>query len=229
MHQISEASGSAYVTSLPSGADLWVDGVHVGSTPMLLGALYRGRHTLTLAKSGWATQDVTFRVVPNTVALQNHYLIRLKSAGPGRDGAAMFHCVAGARIRVDGVEVSDPTHVQVLRAGQHVVSVQQGNSQFRRDFDIVPEMTTDVILRDVPAARIPSVVAAVSSEIPSSDITIQHLKVIVRYRGHIAVGHLGDPNMRIDTQTVQVDPAPVLLDGQLYLPVDVISMLTGQP
>lgn len=222
-----ETSGAAYVTSLPSGADLWVDGTHLGRTPMLVSALFRGRHTMTLAKSGWATQDIAFRIVPNSVALQNHYLVRIKGDSAPREGNVLFHAPSGATVSVDAIGMNDLKNAHALLAGHHVVRVQQGKKSFSRDFDVIPDMTTDLLLRDIPAARMPSVVAQVSAFIPSGSITIQHTKIVLRYRGHIAVGHLGDTTMRVDTQMISVDPAPILLDGKLYLPVDIITMLTG--
>jgi len=222
-----EVSGSLYVTSLPSGADLWVDGVHMGQTPMLVGALYRGRHTLTLVKSGWATQDAAFRVAPDSVAMQNRYLVRLGSAGPGRDGAALFHLSPGTKIRVDGIAPPSTAEPLPLRAGTHEVEVELNALRYRREFTILPEMTTEVLLRDAPTARMPSVVAPVDSQIPAASITVQRTKFIIRYHEHLAVGHLGDPNIRVDAQSIRIEPAPVLLDGKLYLPVDIITLLTG--
>jgi hypothetical protein len=222
-----EASGSLFVTSLPSGADLWVDGVHMGQTPMLVGALYRGRHSLTLAKSGWATQAAAFRVVPDSVAMQNRYLVRLGSAGPGRDGAAIFHLSPGAKILVDGIAPVLTAGPLMLRAGTHDAVVEQNGVRYRREFTIFPEMTTEILLRDAPTARMPSVVAPVDSEIPAASISVQRTKIIIRYHGHLAVGHLGDPNIRVDAQNIRIEPAPVLLDGKLYLPVDIITLLTG--
>jgi hypothetical protein len=224
---LNEASGATYVTSLPAGADVWVDGAHVGLTPILVGALYRGRHTLTLAKSGWITQDIAFRVVPNTVVPQQFFLTRLKSAGAPHDGTVMFHTPPNAKIRVDGIDIPDLSRPMNLSAGIHDVAVDQGAGKYRRQFTVLPETTTDLLLRDVPAARMPSVVAPVDSQIPNDAISIEHTKIVIRYRGHLAVGHLGDSALRLDAQTVQIDPAPVLLGGRLYLPIDVISTLAG--
>ena len=223
---VDEPSGSIYVTSLPSGADLWIDGVHLGRTPMLLGALYGGRHTMTLAKSGWVAHDTTFRIVPNTIALRNYSLTRLKTVNPNAEGSVVFHNVAQARVLIDGVAVADLTQPHGLIAGRHVIEVEAGTTRFQREFEVFPDMTTDLVLRDAPLARAPSVVAAVDSVIPLSAITVQHTKIIIRYRGHIAVGHLGDTTIRIDKQLIHIDPAPIMLGGRLYLPVDVIAVFT---
>ncbi len=46
-------TGSLYVTTLPTGADVWIDGTYVGRSPLVLGGLAGGRHTVGLTKTGW--------------------------------------------------------------------------------------------------------------------------------------------------------------------------------
>ncbi len=57
-------TGSLYVTSSPTGAQVYVDGVYRGSSPTSVGSLSRGSHTVLLTLSGY--QDYSRTVNINT-------------------------------------------------------------------------------------------------------------------------------------------------------------------
>src|ERR1700738_2679957 len=63
-------TGSLYVTTLPSGADVWIDGAYVGRTPLVVGALSPGGHAVGLTKSGWSPLqlDVTVEAGQTTLS-----------------------------------------------------------------------------------------------------------------------------------------------------------------
>jgi hypothetical protein len=54
------ATGSLYVTSVPTGADLFVDGSGRGTTPRTVSGLSPGSHTVKVSKAGY--QDYTTTV-----------------------------------------------------------------------------------------------------------------------------------------------------------------------
>src|SRR5665213_2587339 len=56
-------TGSLYVTTLPSGADVWIDGTYAGRSPLVLGGLVAGRHTVGLTKTGWDPLQLEVSVV----------------------------------------------------------------------------------------------------------------------------------------------------------------------
>jgi hypothetical protein len=45
--------GGAFVTTLPLGADIWVDGAYVGRTPAFVDLLSVGKHTIVVTRTGW--------------------------------------------------------------------------------------------------------------------------------------------------------------------------------
>src|SRR5260370_37931827 len=51
------SAGGGYVATVPSGADVWIDGTYCGRSPVLLDALAEGRHMLTPTKAGWNVQE----------------------------------------------------------------------------------------------------------------------------------------------------------------------------
>lgn len=46
-------TGSLDITSSPSGANIWIDGIFRGSTPQVVGGLFPGTATVTLRRSGY--------------------------------------------------------------------------------------------------------------------------------------------------------------------------------
>ncbi|MDD1719699.1 MAG: PEGA domain-containing protein, partial [Methanoregulaceae archaeon] len=46
-------TGSVNVVSTPSGANIWIDGTYMGSTPRLVGGLFPGSHQVVLRKGGY--------------------------------------------------------------------------------------------------------------------------------------------------------------------------------
>ena len=57
------ATGGTYVTTLPTGADVWFDGTYVGRSPVVVDGLTEGRHALSILKAGWQPQDGTVTIV----------------------------------------------------------------------------------------------------------------------------------------------------------------------
>src|ERR1700731_1864019 len=48
--------GGAYITSLPSAAEVWMDGTYLGRTPAFVDDLLPGHHALTVSRAGWNVQ-----------------------------------------------------------------------------------------------------------------------------------------------------------------------------
>jgi len=68
-------SGGVYVTTLPGGADIWIDGTYVGHSPVLVDALLSGHHAITLAKAGWNVQEVDVNISPSAVTMSSTRLV----------------------------------------------------------------------------------------------------------------------------------------------------------
>ena len=61
---------------------------------------------------------------------------------------------------------------------------------------------------------------------PDENFSVEGKKVVIRYAGHLVVGHLGDQQVRFDGATVAYDGAPQSIDGKLYLPLALLEKLT---
>src|SRR5476649_1199080 len=72
-------TGALYVTTLPSSVDVWVDGTYVGHSPLVLDALAAGRHTVSLTKTGWQSQDLEVSVVAGVTSLSSVQMARAPS------------------------------------------------------------------------------------------------------------------------------------------------------
>src|SRR6202789_1158591 len=57
-------TGAIFVTTLPSGADVWLDGAYVGRSPVVVDALAVGAHHLTLTRTGWTPEDLAVAIAP---------------------------------------------------------------------------------------------------------------------------------------------------------------------
>ena len=86
---------------------------------------------------------------------------------------------------------------------------------------------TDVAVQpEVESAR-PSVVAPAEDYMPKSAILVEGEKVVVRSGGHEVVAHLGLTTYRIDGKIVDYGQAPTMIGSRLYLPLDLLTMLSG--
>lgn len=60
---LSSVNGTLWVTSVPVGADITIDGADAGKTPVLLANLTPGNHTITASGPGFSPVQETVRVV----------------------------------------------------------------------------------------------------------------------------------------------------------------------
>src|SRR5579864_5601327 len=66
---VADASGhgSMYLSTLPPGATVWMDGNYMGETPLFVDGLDSGRHHITLTRSGWQPQSTAADVTVGQV------------------------------------------------------------------------------------------------------------------------------------------------------------------
>lgn len=223
-------SGEIYVTTLPSGADVFIDGTYVGRSPALIGALGGGRHALTLTKSGWIVQEVDVTVRADAVAMSS---TRLLPASRADSGAALGSVVvrgapAGASFLLDGNAFSPSPQPFVLSAGPHHIEMKTSHGRTTRPLDVLPDTTTELVLQEPKSDDShPSIVAPAEDYLPTDAFSLLGKKVVVRYGGHVVVGHLGDATLRIDGTAATFDAAPDFIGGRLYLPLPLLEQLTG--
>jgi hypothetical protein len=223
-------SGAVYVTTLPAGADIWIDGTYVGRAPVLIDALEPGHHALTITKTGWVVQDVDVTVPAGGVAMSSTHL----AAGPraiagDASGAIVLRGVpADAQLSLDGAPLNPPPGKTVsLPAGTHRITLVTAHGKTTRVITVLPQTTTDIVLREPRSedARSP-VVAPAEDYLPTDNFSVEGKKIVVRYAGHVVVGYLGETQVRIDGASVAYDGAPQSIGGKLYLPLALLEKLT---
>lgn len=227
-------SGGVYVATLPSGADVWIDGTHCGRSPVLVDALPQGKHAITLTKAGWNVQEGVVDIPGGGVALWSARLVLSPHSSAGSAmGAIVTRGLSHAeKIAFDGGAPRDSHGVIPLPAGPHTVSFPTAHGRLTRAFTVMPEMTTELVLRDdaassdaSPADRV-GVIAPASDYLPPEAITLTGHDLLIRYEKHEVVAHLDKSWMRLDGSPVSYNSAPSLINGKLYLPLDLMETLT---
>jgi hypothetical protein len=228
------ATGAAYVTTLPSGADIWVDGTYVGRAPVLVDALLAGHHEVTITKSGWVVQEVDVVVPAGSVALSSTRL----AAGPralagGASGTVVVRNVPhGALLAFDNGPAlrESPGHAYALAAGPHHISMTTAAGKTTLAFTVLPDTSTDLVLAEPHSKDAPSAVVAPADDyLPDGSIDVEGKKIVVRYQGHVAVARFGETMARLDGESLDFDGAPESIGGRVYLPLALLEKLTALP
>jgi hypothetical protein len=220
-------TGSVYVTTLPSGADVWIDGTYAGRSPLVLGGLAAGRHTVSLTKTAWSPLQLEVSVVAGQTTLSSTKLEPARSGGFKPPGTLALHGVQADAAFVDGV-VATPSKdgTYPVPAGTHVLELRTPRGRLTRTVTVWPQTRTDVVIQpDVQPPR-PSVVAPAEDYVPRSAIRIAGERVVIRYGGHELVGRLGVTSYRLDGKTVEYAEAPTMIGPRLYLPLDLLTTLS---
>ena len=222
-------TGSLYVTTLPTGADVWIDGTYVGRSPLVLGALAGGRHSVGLTKTGWDPLQLDVSVVAGQTTLSSTRLERAKTGGlhPLPGWIALHGTVRAAY--VDGfpaVPAKDGTIA--VAAGTHELSARTPRGKITRAVTVWPGTRTEVVLQPEAEVVRPSVVAPAEDYVPRGAIQLVGEKVVVRYRGHEVIGHVGSTSYRVDGKLVDYGEAPTMIGSRLYLPLDLLTTLSTE-
>jgi hypothetical protein len=223
------STGSVYVTTLPSGADVWLDGTYVGRSPLVLDAVPSGRHVLGLTKSGWNPRQLDLSVSGSQTTLSS---TRLERAATNRveplPGTIAIRGAHVRSIRIDGVAVTaakDGTYAAATGTHQLVIATDRG--RVSREVTVWPQMRTDVVVQPVDEQTRPSVVAPVEDYLPKSAVRVDGERIMVRYNGHEVIGRVGETSYRVDGRAVDYDAAPTLIGPRLYLPIDLLKTIAG--
>jgi hypothetical protein len=223
------ASAGLYLTTLPAGADIWVDGTYVGRSPVFIDALPEGRHHLTLTKTGWSVAESDVDVSALAVTLRSVQLAPAARQKPG-SGTVSFHGLpAGVGLEIDGRPASlPPGKLVALPAGAHELALATPGGTVQRSFTVYPETTTEVLLGPLAAgAEVSPIIAAAVDFLPAEAFTVEGRKVVIRYEGHVVVGKLDEAALRFDGKAVAFAGTPTLIGKKLYLPLPLLERLTG--
>lgn len=230
--QAGPAGGAIYLTTLPSGADTWVDGAYVGHSPVLVDALGIGKHTITAAKTGWLSRELRVTVHEQDPMQFIDVQLERDSSSAAVNGTLALH--AGLPIRsvaVDGTPAKLSSSGKLdIAPGTHTIDVETATGRFERQVDIYPDTTTNVIVRiGSDSANHAIVVAPVTNYLPSGDVTVEGKHIAIRHNGHTVSGTLGDATMRIDGGSTTFDTPPAMIGGKLFLPLDLFVRIGAVP
>lgn len=217
--------GGLYISSLPAGADVWVDGSYIGRTPLLIDGLREGKHAVTVTKAGWKVEEVDQNVAagvttPATVQLEP--IKPLHSHGE----IALHGLDRAAKVSLDGGAWRTLEAEYDAAVGTHHLSIREPEAKFERMILVYPDQTTHVLFA-APADTHSAVVAPVADYLPGSAAKVTGDRVVVKWGGHTAVGHLGDAKFLVDGRDVVYDAPAGMVRGRLYLPLDLILTITG--
>ena len=220
-------TGSLYVTTLPSGADVWVDGTYVGRSPLVLSGLATGHHTIGLTKTAWNPLQIDVSVVAQQTTLSSTKLDPARS-GARPPGSLALHGIAPDATYVDGVAVVPAKDGTIpVAAGIHQLVIRTPRGKITRSVTVWPQTRTDVVLQpDIEAAR-PSVVAPAEDYIPRSAIRVEGEKIVIRYASHEVIGRIGSTTYRLDGKAVDYGDAPTMIGARLYLPLELLTTLSS--
>lgn len=222
-------TGSVYVTTLPSGADVWVDGTYVGRSPLVVDGLAVGRHSVNLSMSGWQGQEIDVSVVASQTALSSARLEHLAGVKmPPRPGSIALHGLVPGATLLDGVPVEPAKDGTIPAApGTHLLVVRTPRGRVTRTVTVWPQTRTDVVINEDVERTKPTVVAPAEDFLPKSAVRIDGEKVVLKFGSHEVVGRLGSTSYRVDGKPADYDAAPTLIGPRLYLPLELLTMLAG--
>lgn len=223
------ADGAIYVSSLPNGADIWIDGTFVGESPILISSVTVGHHVISVSKAGFTVQDVGVDVTAGDGPLMEPIRLQSMTTALRQMGTlAVRSDLVGAGVYIDGKPAGKvPMASQQVAAGSHHVELRYHGEVVARDVDVYTDTETAVVMREESSAG-PVVIAPVDSYLPANAYTLVGGKLVIRYAGHKVVGHLDRREYAIDDQPRRYEAAPTLVNGRLYLPFSLLQWLVTE-
>ena len=223
-------TGSLYVTTLPTGADVWIDGTYVGRSPLVLSGLATGRHTVGLTKTAWDPLQVEVSVVAAQTTLSSTKLDPAKTSARPLPGSIAIHGIPADAMLIDGVAAAVSKDGTIpASAGTHELSVRTPRGRITRTVRVWPQTRTDVVLQAEVEAPRPSVVAPAEDYLPRSAIHVVGERIVIRYGGHEVIGRIGATTYRVDGKSADYGEAPTMIGPRLYLPLELLTMLSSGP
>jgi hypothetical protein len=110
-------------------------------------------------------------------------------------------------------------------SGPHVVVARTPSGRMTRSVTVYPDMRTDVLLREDEETR-SIVVAPADDYLGPNEMKIDGDRIAIRHGGHDVVAHVGSTAYRLDGREMAYDSAPTLINGKLFLPLELLSALT---
>lgn len=222
-------TGALWVTTLPAGADVWLDATYVGHSPVVIDALAAGEHRLTLTLTGWNPQEVTASVTAAQTTTTAVVLAHDAGRSFGRTGTLTIAGIHPSSIAVDGTPVTPAKDgTLVLAVGNHELSFVGSQGKTTQAVTVYPDTRTEVVLTSETQPR-SAVIAAADEYLPAGSYRIEGPQLTVQFGGHEVVARIGATDYRVDRRPVTYDAAPTLINGRLYLPLELLTLLNPNP
>jgi hypothetical protein len=219
-------TGAIFVTTLPSGADVWLDGTYVGRSPAVVDALAAGAHHLTLSLTGWTPEDLAVAIVPAQTQTTSVVLVR---DGKINEPAGTIAILATGRmgaVTIDGQPAAVGKDGTIaVSAGAHDVAIATPQGKQTRTVTVYPQTRTEVVLGADTVVR-SIVIAPADDYLPATALNLDGSRLVLHYGGHEVIAHLGSTSYTIDGHPASYDAPPAAIRNRIYLPLELLTMLT---
>lgn len=227
--------GSVFVTTLPPGATVWLDGTYMGETPLFVDGLDGGRHSMTLTRAGWQPQsagiDVTVGRVTTVSAVLTANPVSHVLAGSAK-GVLSIRGANGAKVFVDGMPLQEPYESQSVKSGNHILLVVRGSDRDSRSIRVYPGTTTTISL--APRGAITTggegedMLAALADYVPANDFTVSGDEITVHYKGIELECTVGSRTYFLNGKPGTLSVAPAMVGAKPYLPMSLLTRIASQ-
>jgi hypothetical protein len=229
--------GGAYVTSLPSAAEVWMDGVYLGRTPAFVDDLLPGHHSLTISRAGWNVQTAGVDVNVGQTTPISLVLQRIVP-GPGQSDASKapgllsVRGTAGDTAFIDGARAGSlPIEAKSVQGGFHIVTVTGKNAQrFTRVVDVFPDTLSVISVAAIQSGAgggnaADDVLASLLTYVPGANVVIAGDVIAIHGRGLELQCSVGSRDYTLNGKPGTFTIAPALVGGRVYLPLSLLERL----
>jgi len=231
-------TGSVYVSSLPTGCEVWVDGAYVGHAPVFVDVLQPGHHSVTISRAGWKAQLAAFDVGAGQMATVSVVLTRsagrqTPAFGIDRGDLLVRGAPVGAAIFLDGQRAAGAAdHPKKVAAGRHVVTVKpRTGAELVRLVTVYPDTTTVAMFADSNPARPdaqPDILAPLDQYVSAQSYTVAGSEIAIHYRGVEVQCAIGSRAYSLDGRAGMLSTAPALVEGRIFLPLSLLERIVNQ-
>ncbi len=114
-----QLTGDISVSSTPSGANVYIDGVYVGISPLVSTGVAQGAHSVRISLSGYMDSNIPVNIALGGVAYVSQVLQPLSNP----TNVSVSSSPSGANIYFDGLQVGVTPMVYSTTEGQHQVTL----------------------------------------------------------------------------------------------------------
>jgi|GEM_PF-455513 len=228
--------GGIFVTSLPLGAAVWMDGAYLGETPLFADSVDSGRHGITLIHSGFIPQSTYTDVSAGHVTTVS--LVLTQNTGPRQPAARakgwlVVRTSPGAKVLLDGAPLAEQNEAQSVDAGDHILNVSKpGAARVVQIVHIYPQITTVVPLTPASGSTTnpggdDDVLAMLDQYVPESNYTMSGDVITIHFHGIEVECTIGSKTYTFNGKPGMLSLAPAMVGKKAYLPLSFLKRITG--